>query len=594
MSYFSRWGRVAGFGSALLLTSVVSHAAHAWIELDTPEFLVVSDAREKDVAEFAVSYAAYHAAFRHFFATAARTSPKSVVLFFRYGSDFSERIPKENRIDRETVMYTGQLDVRAFHALALDGDIESAEHNIFQFETVYALKAAGYDLPVWMAQGSGEVLISTEIKKGVCRFGTIPSDFQEAPRQYMEWARFFAMSNTSHDYQKSHADGVFQAQAFGLMHWLLLKDANGAETFRKLAAALQREDAPTAIAEVSGVPVSKLTGAIRQHLREWDSVQTLPFDEAAFRTSFVFKPAPLSEARVLQSELVYVSGNRDRAEQELATIQAQSSPEDRYVQEALARHALAQRDVVAAADHYRIAIKQGSENPYAFVISAQARLNESSGTGVDYEGGGAGNVTDALKELRRAIELSPSDMDAYGQLGRAFYLESTAHEEDLAELEKGITDDAGSNYVLHYHALLQRRLHHLEGYANDLVRLVNRPLDPNLTKQAPQQLADADVKLLNKYVEEKDFDAAEKLISVQRQTPFGQEHAAMYEKFSGWMAETRDFIHLRDISRATAAAEFRSAAEKFLHDYPKSSHAKWVKSALSETDAPVATTATAQ
>src|SRR5581483_651813 len=101
-------------------------------------------------------------------------------------------------------------DNRAVLALAVDGDRYEALKNTFLFDTMFMLPRVGVNTPLWIRQGTGEVLSTLELSKGQCVVGREIEGFTEMLRkgksmdaeaaglkQPLPWDRVLSMSYQS-------------------------------------------------------------------------------------------------------------------------------------------------------------------------------------------------------------------------------------------------------------------------------------------------------------------------------------------------------------------------------------------------------------
>lgn len=557
----------------MLVSTASLSAAPRWLRLETEDFVIVSDARESDIVEFAAGYSGYRYAFRRLFLPDGKRVPRSQILLFRHGSDFESRVPQPKDGRSRTICHGGDLDGGAFLALAVDGDREAALKIAYEFETIWGLRRSGYNIPLWMSQGAGEVLCSLQMRKGKCIVGERPTGFDEIGASALRWPRFFDVNTGSAEYSGREAKGVFHEQAWALMHWILLRDEETLSRFQALADAVHAQPSSEAVQSVMQVKTDELTKTINRHLFGFQT-RKIDFDEAAVRASYRIVPATEAEAHALLANLAAESDRPVEADRELQIAQ-KLAPDAPYVQEALARREMRERRVNEAAVFYRRAIEAGSTNPRAYVISAMARLNESSSGGVDYSGGGGRNVEVALGDLRHALELDPGNTEAYQQLGRAFFLAPTPSAAGLDELARGVTDDPKTLSVLEYRAALLQRLKRTDEYLDQLQAIVTHPDAPPQTVQRLEKrwlkgVLDRDIAKMNALVAKHEFAEAAAFVEAERKTPAGERLQGEYEQMAEYVGEQSSWVALRRLRQEQHWAEAAEAAQKYLDVYPKS------------------------
>lgn len=547
--------------------------APKWLRLETEDFVIISDAYERDIADFAAGYSGYRYAFRTLFLADGRRQPRSVILLFRRASDFEDRVPEQKDARSRTVCHGGEVDGGAFLSLAVEGDREAALQIAYEFETIWGLRRVGYSIPLWMSQGAGEVLSTLDMRKGRCILGRPREGFEsQIGFDSLSWKKFFGVNAGSSEYSGQSARGRFHAQAWALMHWVLFLDEETRPRFQALALALRGHTAPEAIELTQGVKLDDLSRAVNRHLRRFEPRQ-LPFDEAAVRAAYRITPATEAEARTWLANLAADADRPADADRELQIAQ-KLAPEAPYVQEALARRELREGRVDSAAEYYRRAIAAGSVNPRAYVISAMAHLNESSSAGVDYSGAGGRNVEVALAEIRHALELDPGSFEAYKQLGRAFYLAPVAAPEGPDELARGITDDPRTLVIREYRAGLLQRLKRTDEYLGELQAIVTHPdVPPHLVKRLEGRwlkgVFERDVAKVNDLVAKRDFPAAKAFVEAARQEPAALRLDAEYAELSTYVLEQEAWVALRKLNQEERWTEVAEAAQRYLDTFPR-------------------------
>ena len=456
---------------AVFVSSVVSAgAAPVWQRLETEEFEIISDASSSDILGFAVGYTAFRHAFNEILAPSGRKVPRSCLVLFRRGSAMQKYGPKTEDSDHELLTFTTQVDDMALVAMSISGNRDQALRLAYEFETVWALQRVGYLVPTWMAQGTGMVLSSLELKKGKCFFGDQRDDRAEAflgTNDLLAWNHFFEISRGSDEYTGKKQAGVFQTQSWALMHWILLGKEHPRDEFEKLAASLRKTTDLEAVQNVTGSQSKDFTKAIVRHLRGKDVIYELSFDEKDVRAKLILKPATEAEVHVQLANILAAANRYAEAYKELDQAVA-LAPQSTYVKEALARRAIHEERNDDAAKFYRDAIASGSTNPRAYLYSASTRLDEYSSGGVDYAGAGGASTELALVEIRKALALNPGSAEGYRLLGRGLYILPKIAEKDIEELSFGVRNGADGCRVRFYRALLYLRMEKKSECVEDL------------------------------------------------------------------------------------------------------------------------------
>jgi tetratricopeptide (TPR) repeat protein len=464
-------------------------AAPVWQRLDTDDFTIYSDASVNDLKDFAVNYSAFRQVLADLFMPAGRKPSRSTLILFKKGSSLKKYGPVSKDHDFNLLTFTAQVDDSALLALAISGDQKHACELAFEFETVFALRRAGCFLPIWMSQGAGMVLSSLKVEKGKCMLGDDINGYSWIFRdsgELLPWDKFFLTGRDSDEYKGKKQAGVFQAQAWGLMIWLLFSQHHPRETFEALAANVRAKSYLEAVQDTTGLESEQFVTAITAHLKQRNHGYQCPFDEQKVRASLQLSPAPEVEVHVQLANLLVAAERYAEASNELNQAQA-LAPEAACVKEAAARQALRDEQKDDAVKFYRDAIAAGTKNPMAYLVSASARLDEYSSNGIDYAGGGGPSTETAVSEIEKALALNPGNMRAYRVLGRAFYILPKFTEERLAELTPALVKGADGCSARFYRALLYERLEMLDPCMSDLRLIIDDPDALQWTIRAAQE-----------------------------------------------------------------------------------------------------------
>ncbi len=504
-----------------------------WLKLETAEFVVYSDAPEKQVVECALRYAAFRRAFADLFLEPGRTLPPSTFLLFRKEKSFHDLTPPATEKNTKLVNYSIEVDGTPLTAFSLAGDRDRALEMTFEFETIWALRRIGHFVPLWVSQGAGEVLSTVTLAKGKCLIG---EDTGHSFDDAFDWPRFFDLNEDSKAYREAGPElSQYLQQAWGLMHWILLDDAGTRARFESLEQHLRTDAGIDVVPAVMNTPVNHLSKAIRRHSTK---PRAIPFDEAAIKAAFQLSPAPEAEVVVQTSNLLCAT---DRVyECNLALDQARAlAPDLAIVKEAWARRMLRESRDREAVEFYRDAIAAGSKNFAAYYKSATTRLNDNMSRGADHAGDGGPESLKAIVELRRALQLNPGSASTYRLLGRAFYVAPTLTDADIAELSAGVTRGDDGQLVRYYRALLHSRLHHREECARDFRAILADPDISNQFRQSAQhqfvqEIVSADAKQVERFARDHDYAAAFELIVAGEKEP-EPELVEAYRRLRTWL-----------------------------------------------------------
>lgn len=496
-------------------------AAKGWIKLESENFVILSDAKLKDVQSFALEYAGYRAVADFYFGRKGVYIPRTVLVLFKSKKEMLKVVSKDR--DSKLFSFTAGVDGRAITAMQLTWDTKESKRQMTEFETVWLLPRFGWFVPTWISQGSGVALSTTFLSKNqeVVSGYAHPSWELFRRRALIPWDRFFEIHRSSPEYTGDDAYGLYQAQAGGLMSWLLAGRSTGKNIFAQVAQEIRHTPPLEIIQRVTGHDAKELSKAVKKHMFGKDPLEGFAFDPEAVSAGFITGPLEEAERLVVLSDLAASAGN-----DQLATIyyyQAYGlAPDLPVVIESGARLALKEKDLAEAGRLYEQAIEAGSQNARAYTFIARTRLNDMT-RGRDREGDGLPMVLEkAESEVKAALEFEPGLGEAYALLGRIAYLEPVPNKSRIFELSDRVGPDEWGMRIRFYRALIHRRLEAYDSAKFDFEAVINHlEASPRDVRKAESQLLSMMdsrlVKTVNQHVADQKYDEA-KLFLIEELT----------------------------------------------------------------------------
>lgn len=481
-------------GALALGLAGTAQASRVWLRADLPGVEVYSDASQRNVAAFAMQYAAFRQAFDELVAPPGRRSPPATIMLFRNArtlQGYATDMPQEQR--ETLVNLESTFDGHPVSALALDGDRDEALFTVFESDATWMLQGLGYFLPLSVRQGTGEFFATFELSGDTCILGDTDRRFDNPLNEHglMPWDHFFSINSSSPEYGlTSHtSNGLYQAQCWLLMHTVLAgTDAADARArFQRLCGLL--EQSPS---ELDAFAAFFHTGrhSLNNGVYSVSSARTLrlPFDRPALERQLRVGPAPEADVRAQLFDLL-ITHDKLAAEVQLDGARA-LAPHSAAVNVALAHQALMDGDKSAAAQFYRNAIAAGTRDGAAYYYSASERLDDALGAGALTVGAGGEAAVTAVQELRRCLALLPGYGRAYAELGRAYLAAPKVTRAAIADLTPALADPALKPLMHFYIGLLYRRVGDRVSARQAFTALADNPqaADP-LRQAARQQLA---------------------------------------------------------------------------------------------------------
>jgi tetratricopeptide (TPR) repeat protein len=282
-----RNGAVRPILSGLLLLSAGALPVRAlpaekipWIELRTPSFLLFSDAGEKNARSVAARLERLRSVLGQLNPGLKLTSPNPTYVFvFRD----AESLKPYRRIYNGTPVDVGGYFLAQTEAnwAVINGDPRGNETAILQHELLHSILSNNYpSLPLWFNEGMAEVYSAFQASDREAKIGAPVPEHVIWLRRHgaMPLADLFAVRQSSPDYNEGERRGAFYANAWALVHDLLV----GNPALRDKAPAYFQEmakehPAPDAFHRAFGLDDTALERELNSYVRKRIYViQTLP------------------------------------------------------------------------------------------------------------------------------------------------------------------------------------------------------------------------------------------------------------------------------------------------------------------------------
>ncbi|MEO6875623.1 MAG: hypothetical protein ABI222_12460 [Opitutaceae bacterium] len=562
-------------------------AAEKWVRLEAEGVTVYSEVSAANATEFLINYVGFRHTFQSVLGRDNQPLGPVHIVLYRKRASLGKITGESPDVTMVTVALTAMLDGDVVLGLSEDGDRTKALRAILEFDTICSLKRQGYFLPLWMEQGSGEVLSTLEMEKDSCVMG--PSiDWMIGAlgnEKWIPWERFSRIQTTSADYTIPESFRIYAAQSWALMRTVLLRDpAKARERFRALVNEVHRNPlANSAVAKILQVGPQAVPSEMNRTMRQGGRL-VVPFDRALARSKITRADAPPVEVAVAVASLTLIHGSV-AAEDGALQRAIELAPDSPLVLEAMARRELKYGDKSKAAEYYRSAIAAGTTNPQAFYRSAERRLDDAMGSGRDQPGQGGTPVADALGEIRQAMKLNPGDGQAYVLLGRALFASENLTDDDRAELKPGFDSPEDGPSVRYYDALLQLRLDHYdEAVASLRLLLRNDAVKAERRQSFLREFAAQNFGLVKDRIEPlvhaHDFESARALLNQRLDPTEWNVIAEAAKNLRKWVEVNAALDEMDQLEAGGHKKELRKAQQALVKDYPDEPVASRVQGAL--------------
>jgi TonB family protein len=428
------------FGIVVLFSSECSAKPPAWVEVRSPNFIVVSNAGEKHARKVAVQFEQIRCVFRQLLENANRhPSPLVTILAVKDESSMRELLPEywTKAHTHPVGLFSTRLS-NFYAAVQLDAlnPYETIYHEYYHTISVPYVP----NLPVWLSEGLAEFYGHTEITENAVRMGQADAlSLQELRNTtFIPLDVLFKVDQSSPYYNEANKTSVFYGESWLLVHYLLIGDrmAHRPMLDAYLKALGQVSD-PYEAAKIAFGDLGKLQSDLqtytqsRQFLYLKYPAPRINEDEMKFRTlsdaeasayrgGFAVVRGQYQEGKATLNEALQQEPNIGLAHQYLAVDEFFENQHDQAVESASKAIAL-------------------DPNNW-FTRYFRAYLKTSAG--------GMGSSDPQIEDdLRRAIAISPEFAPPYGLLAAHFAAGNRNLDEALTLAQKAVAlEPASSNY----------------------------------------------------------------------------------------------------------------------------------------------------
>ncbi|HEY0098451.1 MAG TPA: tetratricopeptide repeat protein [Pyrinomonadaceae bacterium] len=413
--------RCAAIGFCLSFTSSAALAKDSWAGVRSPHYLLVGETNGSELREVAIRFEQFRHAFAQMFPASGLSSsvPTTVILFRDYDA-YKEFRPLYQGKPTEFISYfQSGLDVN-YIALPLDKDRESLYVRLFHESVHLLLDSQSRRVPDWLNEGLAQYYSTYEFNLAQDRniLGKpVAGNLALLRKQkLLPLETLFAVDRASASYNEREKSGIFNAQSWALVHYLM--NADGGRRQLQLLRFIELSAA--------GVPFEKsfsqsfkaayrtIEAELQEYIRRADfrvrhnALDAHPGGVAAIET------LPLTDADAhyfLGDLLLHINRYDDAAKQLQKAIAL--NPASASAHAALGLTRVRQRQGAEARRLLQRAVSLEPDNYlmhyyYAYALSREEMDDEQEITEYEPE-----TAQIMRRELRRAIALNPGFTESY-------------------------------------------------------------------------------------------------------------------------------------------------------------------------------------
>lgn len=215
--------------AAILFASPLPGAKHdIWFEARSPNFIVVSNAGEKQARKTAVEFEEIRAVYRQSIPlVGSHPSPVITILAVKDEDSLRALLPEywvKGHAHPSGIFYFAMNQYYA--AVQLDAPGDNPYRNIYH-EYYHSVTLPYFpNLPLWVSEGLADFYGNTEIGDKDVGTGRPDADLIAALRegQFIPLATLFKVDHTSPYYNEQNKTSVFYAESWAIVHYLMVGD----------------------------------------------------------------------------------------------------------------------------------------------------------------------------------------------------------------------------------------------------------------------------------------------------------------------------------------------------------------------------------
>lgn len=466
-----------------------------WINLRTRNFNIVSNADEKETRELALKLEQFRFVFSKLYNTRADSAVPVTVVVFKNDSSFKPFKPLYGGKPANIAGYFQRGEDENIIALNIQADQLRPLSVIYHEYTHLLTSYTARPWPAWLNEGVAELFSSFMVKKNEVTLGAPLDEHVHFLRQskFLPLESLFKVGHDSPEYNERDKQGVFYAQSWALLHYLMYgdKSARQPQLVRFIKLLESEADLDRAFKEAFKTDYATMEKELRRYIgNSTYSVVVYTLDSTDGEREVTARPLAEAEVQYHLGNLLLRTHRIDESEtyfkQALAIDPSLPGPH-----EGLGIVAIRRQKYREAGEHFKQATARGSRNHLAYYYYAEALYNESVETALSMKSDVAKTVHELL---RKAIRLTPGFAPSYDLFGQVSLESGESLDEGVVSMRNAIKLQPQKK---HYALMLAQ----LEVKAGDYAS-AKKNLEPLLAADVDRSLktaAESLIKLIESY-----------------------------------------------------------------------------------------------
>lgn len=450
-----------------------------WIELSTANFRLVSEAGERKSAEIGLSLERFRLVLARLAPGLTLESPvPTTIVAFENDRSFSPY--KDRSIEERQDMLGFFLSHRHGNFIALNAfprGLDSLRVIFHEYVHFFVRHNLPF-LPLWANEGLAEYYSTFEELSGEVQIGVLVGHHARLlkGRSFIPLERLFAIDASSPEYNESAKQGIFYAQSWALMHFLLSEQNPKPGGATALLQRLSAGEAPEAAARAAlGLSLAELETRLRAYINTGRyGFASISLGELDAPASYEARPLKREEVLFELGDLLAHSVSTEQHQVAEEHFRAAIEIDPRYPEPYAGLGLVAQErnDNPRAVELLSQAVERGSKRPETLLLLADVLLAPLRGMIDPASPGVVVAAHRARALLVQVLAVRPGFGEAEALLGTTYFYEPQGAAPGIPHLERAMhllpdRPDVAYNLVL---------LHVLTGNTREARRLAEREL----------------------------------------------------------------------------------------------------------------------
>lgn len=397
-----------------------------WLHFQSPNFELYSQNRENESRQLLHHLELFRAMFLGNFRLKERQRQEVTIYFFKSDRDFRAYVSDSYQRKRDYAGFYLTNPDRAVIYLRPGDGFEETRQLIFHEYGHHLFRVTEQNPPPWFDEGMAELFSTVQVNAGKMEFGHPVTGrlWQLANGKLLPLEQLFAVDRQSPVLLRGEHIGMFYSESWALMHYLYFGDSQIPAEKRHAFVAMAMRDAfkdtadrRAAFRDVFGMDYPEMEARLEKYVsgggRYFWGKHDLPQVPPA--STYLKRVVPSPELHVRLAELALRANQTPGAKLALLHAVDQARDDPRPL-EVLGAEALREGNPLVAQERWTLAVERGTRNPAIFRELALMESRSWFSSFDPYFRMPADAVERLRGYLKRAIEYSPHQTDAYEML----------------------------------------------------------------------------------------------------------------------------------------------------------------------------------